>query len=213
MDARYLLYGITYAFACAVQPGPLQSYLISQTLKNGWRSTLPAALAPVLSDGPIVLLVLFLLRTIPTELIIGLRIGGGAFLLFLGMQAFIAWKKVEPLNVSADAKKQTLSRAVLVNLINPSPYLSWSLVMGPWLLQGWQSAPVNGIALIAGFYSTMIIMLAGIVMLFSFAGKLGAKVSKALLLISAIILLLFGIYQLSIGIADLVHGIPLHEMG
>ncbi len=50
-------------------------------------------------------------------------------------------------------------------------------------------------------------------MLFSFAGKLGARVSKTLLLIAAIVLLLFGIYQLSIGIADLVHGIPLHEMG
>jgi threonine/homoserine/homoserine lactone efflux protein len=34
----YLLQGITYGFAAAVQPGPLQTYLISQTLRNGWRA-------------------------------------------------------------------------------------------------------------------------------------------------------------------------------
>ena len=39
----YLILGMTYAFAAAVQPGPLQTYLISQTLSHGWRRTLPAA--------------------------------------------------------------------------------------------------------------------------------------------------------------------------
>ena len=56
---KYLILGISFAFAAAVQPGPLQTYIISQTLKNGWRSTLPASFAPLLSDGPILILVVF----------------------------------------------------------------------------------------------------------------------------------------------------------
>ena len=32
----YLIFGITYAFAAAVQPGPFQTYIISQTLNRGW---------------------------------------------------------------------------------------------------------------------------------------------------------------------------------
>jgi threonine/homoserine/homoserine lactone efflux protein len=48
----YLTIGVTYAFAAAVQPGPFQAYLISLTLVNGWRRTLPAVLAPLLSDFP-----------------------------------------------------------------------------------------------------------------------------------------------------------------
>ena len=84
----YLVFGITYAFAAAVQPGPLQTYLISQTLKRGWRPTLPAAFAPVISDGPILILVLYLLSTMPDSFIVILRIGGGLFLLYLGFRAF-----------------------------------------------------------------------------------------------------------------------------
>ena len=69
----YLLFGITYAFAAAVQPGPLQTYIISQTIKKGWRSTLPASFAPVISDGPIILSVLFLLSNVSDNFIFILR--------------------------------------------------------------------------------------------------------------------------------------------
>ena len=54
----YLILGMTYAFAAAVEPGPLQTYLISQTLSHGWRRTLPAAFSPLISDGPVIALVL-----------------------------------------------------------------------------------------------------------------------------------------------------------
>ena len=91
----YLIFGITYAFAAAVQPGPLMTYLISQTLKKGWRSTLPAAFAPVISDGPILILVLCLLSTMPDSFIVILRIGGGLFLLYLGFRAFKSWKEFD----------------------------------------------------------------------------------------------------------------------
>ncbi|MBP1599095.1 MAG: Lysine exporter protein, partial [Acidobacteria bacterium] len=41
----YLLQGISLGFAAAVQPGPLSTYLVSETLKSGWRRTLPAIFA------------------------------------------------------------------------------------------------------------------------------------------------------------------------
>ena len=72
--------------------------------------------------------------------------------------------------------------------------------MGPLLLEGWQIAPINGISLIAGFYLTMIITLAGIITLFSFARRLGPAVSKSLIGLSSLALLSFGIYQLWIGV-------------
>jgi threonine/homoserine/homoserine lactone efflux protein len=196
----YLIFGITFAFAAAVQPGPLQTYIISQTIKKGWRSTLPAAFAPVISDVPILLLVLFLLSTVPDNFIIVLRIGGGIFLLYLGINAFNSWKKYDANeSASSDSSQQTLFKAVGVNLLNPAPYLAWSLIMGPLFLEGWEIAPINGIALIFGFYITMIITLAGIIILFAFAQKLGPKVSKILLGVSAIVLFAFGIYQLWLG--------------
>jgi len=197
----YLIFGITFAFAAAVQPGPLQTYIISQTLKKGWRSTLPAALAPVISDGPIIILVLFLLSTVPTDFIYILRIGGGLFLLYLGISAYKSWKNFDTdKSISNDTNQQTLFNAVLVNFLNPAPYLGWSLIMGPLFLEGWEIAPINGLSLIVGFYLTMTITLVGIIILFAFARKLGPKVSKLLIGLSSLALFAFGIYQLVVGI-------------
>jgi len=198
---KYIIFGITYAFAAAVQPGPFQTFIISQTLKKGWRSTVPAAFAPVISDGPILVLVLFLLSTVPDNFIVILRIGGGLFLLYLGINAFNSWKRYDiEKSIPTDSNHQTLLNAVVVNLLNPAPYLGWSLIMGPLFLEGWRLAPVNGIALIIGFYLTMIITLVGIIILFGLARKLGPNVSKSLLGLSSLALFAFGIYQLWLGI-------------
>lgn len=197
----YLIFGMTYAFASAVQPGPLQTYIISQTLKRGWLSTLPAAFAPVISDIPILALVLFLLSNIPEGFIVILRIVGGLFLLYLGFLAFKSWKEFNASQaISDESGQRTLLNAVFVNLLNPAPYLGWSLIMGPLFLEGWKADPMNGIAMIAGFYLTMVLTLAGIIILFGFAQKLGPKVSKNLIGISSIALFGFGIYQLWIGV-------------
>lgn len=197
----YLIFGITYAFASAVQPGPLQTYIISQTVKKGWRSTIPAAFAPIISDGPILILVLFLLSTIPDNFIVILRIGGGLFLLYLAYRAFISWKKFDTdKNVSTNSNQQTLFKAAFINILNPAPYLGWSLIMGPLFLEGWNKDPSYGIALLLGFYITMTLTLTSIIILFGFARKLGPKVTKILLGISSIALFAFGIYQLWAGI-------------
>ena len=198
----YLIFGITYAFAAAVQPGPLQTYIISQTLEKGWRATLPAAFAPIISDIPVLIVVLFLLSTMPGNFIVILRIAGGLFLIILAFKAFKSWQNFNSdKSVSNDeSARQTLFNAVIVNLLNPNPYLGWTLIMGPVFLEGWRAAPINGIALIAGFYLTMLLTLTGIIILFSFAGKLGTKVSKFLIGLSSIALLIFAIYQIWTGV-------------
>jgi threonine/homoserine/homoserine lactone efflux protein len=203
---NYLIFGITYAFAAGVQPGPLQTYIISQTIEKGWRSTLPAIFAPLISDLPIVVLILFLLSSIPENFIIFLRIGGGLFLLYLGYRAYKSWRNYNPDEAISDTSgKQTLFSAALVNLFNPNPYLGWSLIMGPMLLEGWRIDPINGIVLMIGFYVTITIMLAATILLFAFARKLGPRVNKISLGISSLVLFLFGVYQLIIGSSSLVN--------
>ncbi len=76
--------------------------------------------------------------------------------------------------------------------------------MGPMFLQGWRIAPMNGFALIIGFYITIIIVLAATIILFAFAKKLGPKVSKVLLGFSSLVLIAFGFYQLWMGINSLI---------
>ena len=197
----YLIFGITYAFAAAIQPGPFQTFIISKTLENGWKKTLPAAFAPVLSDGPIILLVLFILSKIPTELIRFLQIGGGLLLLYLAYSSFKSFLNFEKLKKPVENKKDnTLLKAVLVNLLNPAPYIGWSLIMGPMFIKGYQEVAVYGIVLIASFYITIVLCQMGIILLFGFARNLGPKVTRITLGIASSGLAVFGIYMLWQGV-------------
>ena len=201
----YLALGATYAFAAAVQPGPLLAYLASRAVADGWRRTLPAALAPVLSDGPIIVLVLAVLSHLPERLMVALRCGGGLFLLYLSVGAYRAWRDYrETIGQDPGAPRRSLLGATVVNLLNPGPYLGWSLVLGPLLLKGWRETPANGVALVAGFYATMVVSLGGIIVLFARARHFGPRVGRGLVGLSVVALACFGCYQLWVGIRGLL---------
>jgi threonine/homoserine/homoserine lactone efflux protein len=192
----YIIFGFTFAFASAVQPGPLSTYLISQTLSKGWRHTIPASFAPLISDGPIIILVLFLLNQIPLWFIRFLHLGGALFLFYLAFGSYKSWKDFNAEIPAPGGNGQTLLKATMVNILNPAPYLGWSLVMGPLFLKGYSETPINGISLIISFYSTMILSLMGIIFLFAYARNLGPKVNRITLGVSAAALICFGFYQL-----------------
>lgn len=196
--STYLILGMAYAFAAAVQPGPLQTYLISQTLSHGWRRTLPAAFSPLISDGPVIVLVLLVLSRVPVWLVQGLRLAGGVFVLYLAWGAVKAWRGYDAQQMAP--APSSLLRAALVNVLNPNPYISWSLVLGPLLLKGWREAPANGVALLAAFYGTMVLSLAGTIVLFAAARNMGPRVTRALIGLSSVALACFGCYLLWSGV-------------
>ena len=197
----YLLQGVGYGFAAAAQPGPFQTFLISQTLTKGWRRTLPAALAPLISDGPIILLCVLVLNQVPAWLQRGLYLAGGLFILYLAYGTFKAWKNFKT-ETSADilGSRQSVLQAALMNTLNPSPYIFWTLVTGPVLLRGWRETPLHGIGFLAGFYLTLILCLAVIVIVFGTARQMGPKVNRVLLGVSTVALICFGLYQLWLGV-------------
>jgi threonine/homoserine/homoserine lactone efflux protein len=192
-----LLLGSTFAFAAAIQPGPLQAYLVSQALSHGWRHTWPAAFAPLLSDAPIAIIALGALRFAAAWQLSVLQCAGGLFLLYLAALALKAWRTDGPMQ---QAKSQgTLFKAAVVNVLNPNPYLGWSLVMGPLFLRAWQEAPRLAAALLLGFYATLIATTIGIILLFGAPAGLGPKVNRILVGISALTLGLFALYELWLG--------------
>jgi threonine/homoserine/homoserine lactone efflux protein len=198
---HYLLIGFTFAFAAAIQPGPLQAYVVSQTLSHGWRRTWPAAFAPLLSDAPIALIALGALHFAAAWLLSVLQCAGGLFLLYLATRAFQSWRTygARP----GTEGRGSLIKAAVVNVLNPNPYLGWSLVMGPLFLRAWQEAPRNAAALLLGFYATMVATTMGIILLFAAAAGLGPRVNRILVGFSAIALLFFAGYELWLGTRSL----------
>ncbi len=197
----YILQGITYGFAAAVQPGPLQTYIILQALKNGWRRSMVYAFVPLLSDLPIIALVVTVLALLPAGWVIVLRVAGGAFLIYLAIGAVSAALHPPAEAEAADGSPQRgLLPAVLINLLNPNPYLFWSLVTGPILLTGWEESPWYAIAMLAVFYSVMIAVNAVIIRVVSIAHGFSPRLRQVLMIASAVGLGIFGAYQLWMGL-------------
>ena len=201
---NYLIFGLTYSFACVVQPGPFQAFLFSQSITNGWRKTVPLVFAPLMSDLPVIILVLLVLTSVPHEVLQVLQCAGGLFLIYLAYGAYKTWRTFTPNTLMEIPPHNIVFKAVLINLLNPNPYLAWSLIMGPLLIKGWNEAPSNGIVLLAGFYGSMIIYSIGLIGLFAAARNLGPRISRIAIGISVIAFAAFGIYQLWSGIADFV---------
>ena len=197
----YIIQGIGYGFAAAAQPGPFQTYIISQSLTKGWQKTLIAALAPFVSDPPIITLCLLVLSQVPAWFQRFLYVAGGLFILYLAHGTYKAWKNFDSkIPVSQSETGQSLWKAAMMNALSPGPYIFWSLVTGPILMRGWRETPIHGISFMAGFYVTMISMLGLIILVFGTAREFGPKVNRTLLGISAFALFCFGLYQLWQGI-------------
>ncbi len=189
---QYIVLGAGFAFAAVIQPGPLQAFLLSRVAAAGWRRTLPAALAPLISDGPIAVLSLVVLGQLPRMAQEVLRGAGGLLLLYLGLVAFRQFRDPAEAVTTASAPR-TLLDATLVNLLNPHPYLGWSLVLGPSVLTAWSEHPGLAIALVAAFYGTIVLGIALFIALVGTARFLGPRGQRALVGVSAVVLVSLGV--------------------
>lgn len=200
----YLVIGLGLGFAAAVQPGPFMTYLIAQALADGFRRTWVAALAPLISDGPIIAVTLLVLSQLPGWLQRGMHVASGVFILYLAADAARKWwnfavGRRDPR--SAPTGLRRLLHAAAMNGISPLPYLYWGLVTGPILLAGWRQSPWDGMAFLTGFYVVLVGGLVALMALFSAAQLLGERISRALLGVSALGMAVFGALQLWRGIA------------
>jgi threonine/homoserine/homoserine lactone efflux protein len=203
----YFVQGVALGFTASATPGPFMAYLLSQSLRNGWRRTMLAAFAPLLSDVPVVTLVLLILTRLPAWFLAALKVAGGLFILYLAWAALAAFRQKEGELSAApepEAGRQNLFQAALMNLLNPNPYIFWGTVGGPILLGGWRLAPALGGAFLVGFYGLLIGGFMLLIVLFGTLGQMNPRVSRILSGVSALVLLAFGGYQLATGIAGLL---------
>jgi threonine/homoserine/homoserine lactone efflux protein len=201
----YLLQGVTLALSAVITPGPFQAYLLSQAVRNGWRRTLPAALAPLLTDGPILALVLVVLTRMPPWFLETLRMAGGFFILYVARGTYLSLRKaVIPTDSPGGTVSRSLLAAVAINALNPNPYLFWGVVGGPIVLSGWRETPWLGIGFLLGFYGTFVAGLGIQIFLFASAGRMNTTVNRMLYAVAFAGLALFGVYQIAKGFSALL---------
>jgi threonine/homoserine/homoserine lactone efflux protein len=200
----YLFQGLTFGFSASVSPGPFLAFLLSQTLSTGWRRSIWLALAPVVTDGPIIALALLVLSQTPIWFVRLLSIIGGFLLLYIAKGSFDVFLKSTQPNpgetVSASSARGSFLKAVAMNACNPNPYLFWATIGGPILIQSWGQSAGHAALFLAGIYLTLIGGMVGYILLFATASRIDPRLTRALNLLSAIALFLFGLYRLWQGI-------------
>jgi threonine/homoserine/homoserine lactone efflux protein len=200
----YLIQGLILGLTASAQPGPLQAFLLSLTTRYGWRRALPATFAPMISDGPVLLLVFIVLTSVPPTILYALQIAGGLFLVYLAYGAFKNLRTATSIEPEDEEKTgQSVLKAALINLLSPNPYIFWATIAGPIFISGWQESPGYGLGFLTAFYVALIGGFMAFVALFAITGKLDERLNRALNGFAAIALLLFGLFHLYRGILQI----------
>jgi len=150
-----LFAGLVFGLSGGLTPGPLLTLLLSQSLRYGAKEGVKIALAPLLTDLPIVVAAFFLVsRIADLELLLGvITLCGGCYLVYLGWES-LRFKGIDP--VAEEVNPRSFQKGVIVNFLNPNPYLFWFTVGAPSVLREEGSGPWPAILFFAGFYLTLV---------------------------------------------------------
>ena len=151
-----LLTGAVLGFSAGVAPGPLLVLVISQTLRFGVHSGFKVAVAPLITDPPIIVLTLLLVYQL-SELapVLGLlSMFGAAFVGYLG------WQSVrfqgEAVVVGSGVRDRSLQKAILASALSPHPWLFWLSVGGPIIVRAAEDTWVPAAGFMAVFYGVLV---------------------------------------------------------
>jgi threonine/homoserine/homoserine lactone efflux protein len=195
-----LLEGAWLGLTGALSPGPLQAYMLAQAAKRGpWR-TLPIALVPLVTDPIIIGTVLAVLANVPEVALRALHVGGGAFVIWLGVSGLRSLRRPAGAPPAREPPVGFL-RAAFVNVTNPNAWLWWSAAGGGALVSAWRQSAAHALAYLGVFYVCLVGGNALIIVLFGEVGRLGPRAARTLTALSAALLLVFGAFQISKGLA------------
>lgn len=149
-----LISGIVLGLSAGLSPGPMLTLVISQTLRHGVREGAKVALAPLLTDTPIVIASLMFLSVFsdmaPALGVISLF--GGVYLFSLGLSSL----RFKVVGLEEDVDPKSLKKGLMVNFLNPSPYLFWVSIGGPLVLKASSTSLVSAAAFVLPFYMLLV---------------------------------------------------------
>lgn len=203
MLQSFIIPGISLGLSASALPGPLHAFLINTTLMFGWRKGRWVVLSPLITDAPIIILMLFILGQLPDAALQVIRFIGGCLLLWIAWGAWGQYRAGVTLTAgdAAETDAQSiqdvtiisiLGKAVLMNYFSPGPYLFWATVNGPLLLSALEISLLHAAAFLIAFYGTFLGMMGVVVFAFHKLGQMDQRVVRRVMLLTIALLVWFG---------------------
>lgn len=154
----YLGLGLTMGLSAGISPGPLLALVITASLRSGLSGGLRVALAPLVTDAPIIAFSVLLAGSLPPEALRWVGTVGGLVVIWLGIETLRAGRTAALPEHSSEAgdPRRELWRGVVANALNPHPYLFWATVGGPALVSSWRISPWHTLAFVLPFYFVLL---------------------------------------------------------
>jgi threonine/homoserine/homoserine lactone efflux protein len=146
---------VVFGLSAGLSPGPLLTLVIAETLKRGIAAGIRIAIAPLITDLPIIAGCLMLLATFAHAAAFV-----GVVALLGGL--FIAWMGYENIrftgagNSTGALQTSQLRTGVIANLLNPYPYLFWLTVGGPLILKTARNSLFSAALFLSLFYGCLV---------------------------------------------------------
>ena len=154
-EIPFIISGLVFGLGGGLTPGPLMTLVITESLKHGTKEGLKVAMAPLITDLPVVFISIFLLsRLSELNLVIGtISILGAIFLVYLGYES-LTFKGIEI--DTKTFKSQSLRKGILANIFNPAPILFWISVGAPTVLKGYEVSLMASVYFIFFMYLCLV---------------------------------------------------------
>ena len=151
----YLTMGAVFGLTAGISPGPLLTLVISETLRHNKTEGVKIAVAPLITDIPIVLLTIFILsKMASSDFVLGIiSILGGFFIAYLG------YDSIKSRGIEIDIqnlKPKSIRKGIIVNILSPHPYIFWLMVGAPITVKAYQANPFAAFAFIIAFYVLLV---------------------------------------------------------
>lgn len=150
-----LITAFTFGLGAGLAPGPLQAVVVTSTLQRGFGAGWRVAMGPLVTDAPIIALAIAVLSALPSGVLNGLGVAGGAVLIGLGSWELRSRGAAAAEHESAPGRGDVL-RGALVNLLNPHPWIFWIGAGAPLVVSAWRRSPPLGVGVLLVFYSLLI---------------------------------------------------------
>lgn len=151
----FLIAGLSLGLSAGFSPGPLFALVISQTVQFGLKEGVKTALAPLITDIPIIGLSLLLLSRLASfQPFLGcVSLAGGVLLVYM------AWEnlKIKKFTPTIDTGgSRSFLRGATINALSPHPYLFWITIGGPTLLNAYAHGHASALGFALGFYAALV---------------------------------------------------------
>jgi len=148
--------GLALGLGAGIAPGPLLTLVLTSTLERGFGAGLRVALAPLITDAPIVALSVGAVSSVGEGVLRGLALAGGLIVAGLGVHTVAGSARSAFSPREAAAGRRDLWRGIAVNLASPHPWIFWLSAGAPLLVAAWRRAPWLGAGFLVAFYGLLV---------------------------------------------------------